>query len=337
MATNYLLKLKGYVGGYDFDADYVDWKLEQNKGKAVDVLIDSLGGSVATALTIAHRFKDHGDVTVHYAGMNASAATIASMGAKKIMIDRYAMYLVHKASTQIIDIAALNADELEERIKSLEKEKANLMKIDLNIASMYADRCKKDRDSLLALMKEGGWLTAEEALEWGFVDEIEDNPAAKKPEKVNGELAASMEAAGIPLPKNARTSSLMERILSIFGTHNTQIMNKIFKNICDALQVEAIAISADGTASVTESQLQTIETAIAEKDATIAALTEQNTQLEANIADYEARIAELEKAPGETTAQVTGAVKDVNPNAVEDQLNDYRNRLREARDLLKSI
>ncbi len=335
--ANYLLKLKGYVGGYDFDADYVDYKLSQNKDKAVDVLIDSLGGSVATALSIAHHFKEHGNVTVHYAGMNASAATIASMGAKRVMIDRYAMYLVHKSSTPIVEVAFLNADELEQRIKSLEKEKADLMKIDLNIASMYADRCKKDRDSLLALMEKGGWLTAQEALDWGFVDEIEENPAEKTPIKVSNDLAASMKVAGIPLPKGVRPSSLMERILSFFGTHNNNIMDKVFKNICGVLGVDAIAIAADGSASVTDAQLQAIESAIADKEADIAHLTERNTQLEADNAAYEARIAELEKAPGDTTVQVTGAVKDAAPAVADDQLNDYRNRLREARDLLKSL
>ena len=328
MAINYLLKLKGYVGGYDFDADYVDWKLGQSKGQAVDVLIDSLGGSVATALSIARSFKDHGDVTVHYAGMNASAATIVSMGARRVLIDRNAMYLVHKASTPVLEFAMLNADQLAERIKAMEKEKANLMKIDLNIASMYAERCRKDRDSLLALMKDGGWLSAEEALEWGFVDEIEAMPASQ-PVKVSADLAASMAAHGIPLPHTARTMTLMERLLSMFGTHNNNIMKKIFKNVCSVLNVADIAISTDGTAMVTEAQLQALEEAIAEKDATIADLTAQVEALDAHIT-------ELEKAPGDTTAQVTVADK-APADEADQQLSDYRDRLREARELLKSI
>ena len=49
---NYHLKLKGFVGGYDFDASYVDYILSKNKGKAVGVLIDSLGRSLGTALPI---------------------------------------------------------------------------------------------------------------------------------------------------------------------------------------------------------------------------------------------------------------------------------------------
>ena len=96
--TQYHLHLKGYVGGYDFDRNYVDYVLARNEGKPVNVLIDSLGGSLATALSIASSFKNHGDVTVHFVGMNASAATIASLGARRITMDASAMYLVHKCS-----------------------------------------------------------------------------------------------------------------------------------------------------------------------------------------------------------------------------------------------
>ena len=94
--TQYNLHLKGFVGGADFDRNYVDYILAKNAGKEVNVLIDSLGGNLATALSIAAAFKNHGKVSVHFVGMNASAATIASLGAAHISIDKNAMYLVHK-------------------------------------------------------------------------------------------------------------------------------------------------------------------------------------------------------------------------------------------------
>ena len=98
--ATYNLHLKGFVGGADFDRNYVDFVLAQNSEQSVSVLIDSLGGSLATALSIASAFRNHGDVSVHFVGMNASAATIASLGAKHISIDANAIYLVHKCSTE---------------------------------------------------------------------------------------------------------------------------------------------------------------------------------------------------------------------------------------------
>ena len=78
--TAYHISLKGYVGGYDFDRPTVDRELAKNEGKQVNVLIDSLGGSLATGLSISAAFKKHGDINVHFVGLNASAATIASLG-----------------------------------------------------------------------------------------------------------------------------------------------------------------------------------------------------------------------------------------------------------------
>ena len=115
--TNYQLHLKGYVGGYDFDRDYVDYILAKNTDKEVHVLIDSLGGSLATALSIVASFRQHGNVHVHYVGMNASAATIVSLGAKHVSIDSSAMYLVHKCSMEFFRWASANSDKLEDIIK----------------------------------------------------------------------------------------------------------------------------------------------------------------------------------------------------------------------------
>ena len=160
----YNLHLKGYVGGWDFDSDYVDFVLNKNADNEVHVLIDSLGGSLATALSIVASFRNHGNVHVHYVGMNASAATIASLGAKHVSIDSSAMYLVHKCSMEFFQWASANADKLRSIIKEAEQMKENLDKMDSNIAEMYAKKCKKEPADLLALMKKGGWLTAKEAL-----------------------------------------------------------------------------------------------------------------------------------------------------------------------------
>jgi hypothetical protein len=90
--TDYQLHLKGFVGGYDFDADYVDYILNKNKDSEVHVLIDSLGGRSNTALSIFSAFKRHGNVNVHFVGMNASAATIASLGIDEDTFDRIMEY-----------------------------------------------------------------------------------------------------------------------------------------------------------------------------------------------------------------------------------------------------
>ena len=199
--TRYHLHLKGYVGGYDFDSDYVDYVLSKNPNTEVHVLINSLGGSLATALSIVAAFRQHGNVHVHFVGMNASAATIASLGAKHISIDSSAMYLVHKCSVEFFRWASANSDKLADIIKEAEKMKSNLEKMDANVAQMYASKCQKSPEDLLALMKKGGWLTAKEALEWGFVDEITNYEEDAAP-VITDSIAADMASSGIPVPSS---------------------------------------------------------------------------------------------------------------------------------------
>ena len=221
MATKkYNLHLKGFVGGYDFDADFIDYILSKNEGKEVAVLIDSLGGMVSTALSVSSAFSRHGNVSVHFVGMNASAATIASLGAKRITMDSSAMYLVHKCSTSFFEWGNMNADDLKALVNNIEKQRADLNKIDSNIAEMYARKCKKESKELLDLMKKGGWLTAQEALEWGFVDELTDFEDEDAP-VLTDTMATAMAAAGIPLPALPRiqtSSDDMSAVTRFFQT-----------------------------------------------------------------------------------------------------------------------
>ena len=92
--TAYKISLKGNVGGADFARTTVGRELSKNDGKQVNVLIDSL----ATDLSISVAFKNHGNVNVHFAGLNAYAVTITSLGAAHISIDAGTMCLAHKCS-----------------------------------------------------------------------------------------------------------------------------------------------------------------------------------------------------------------------------------------------
>ena len=77
--TAYHIRLKDYVEGSDFDRNAVDEILRVNDGKTINVLIDSLGGNLASGLSISTAFKHHGEVNVHFVRLNASASTIASL------------------------------------------------------------------------------------------------------------------------------------------------------------------------------------------------------------------------------------------------------------------
>lgn len=307
--TQYHLHLKGFVGGYDFDADYVDYILAKNTGKEVNVLIDSLGGQSNTALSIFSAFRRHGNVNVHFAGMNASAATIVSLGAKHISMDSSAMYLVHKCSVAFFEWGHLNADDLQTLIANIEHQKKDLDKLDANIAQMYAARCKRSPAELLDLMKEGGWLTAQEALEWGFVDELTDYADETTPTLTDTTVQA-LANAGIPIPnipKSTEVQSSFTRFLnsltSFFKSSTKQPpnnqttnpqndqtpMKKILKHVCAILALDALE-SENGKITLTDAQTETLESSI--------------KQLNDEIATLQTEIENLKQRPAETSSHV---------------------------------
>lgn len=296
--AKYHLHLKGYVGGYDFDSDYVDYILNRNPDTEVHVLIDSLGGSLATALSIVAAFRNHGNVHVHFVGMNASAATIASLGAKHVSIDSSAMYLVHKCSIEFFRWASANSDKLADIIKEAKQMKSDLEKMDANVAQMYATKCQKSQEELLALMKKGGWLTAQEAKEWGFVDEITDYEEDAAP-VITDSIAADMGAAGIPVPSHLakeQPSTLLTRFIealtNIFKSNsNAQSdMNPNNEQQQEQQQAQQQQQSPETTAQQHEQEEQPTAEAMAQKDQEIATL--------------KAEIEALKKAPGASTSHV---------------------------------
>lgn len=330
MPKNYNLFLKGDVGGWTFSSDMVNWILEKNKDSEVHVLVNSLGGYTHEALSISSLFKLHGNVHVHFIGANASAATIAAMGAKRITIDSDACFLVHKCLGLVFEWDWLNADELDNHIRELEKKKANQNVLDGCVAGMYAKRCKKSKDELLALMSKDTWLTAEQALDWGFVDEITDTPEDKTP-ALSESTVSSLAAAGIPMPPIARAgkkSSMLERFIAFYNsitnqtsdTSEPEVKNTTTSmpnlSVLSALLGGTIATS-DGKLELSSDQISKIDTTLeqnkksidtltasaAEKDKTIA-------ELQATIAEKEATISQLRKEPAAPTSSVHDTDKD---------------------------
>lgn len=335
MPKNYNLFLKGGVGAWDFNADMVNYVLDKHKDSEVHVLIDSLGGYTHVAVSISSLFKLHGNVHVHFVGHNASAATIAAMGAKRITIDEDAAFLVHKCLVPVLEWDYMNADQLDEHIKKLEAVKKDNETIDSCVAGMYARRCKKPKEDLLALMKVGGWLTPEQALEWGFVDEITHYTDDEKPELSEAAIS-SLSAAGIPLPPNfnKKKGSIMERFFSFLqSSFSTQapdndpegaakkspIMAKLtalsaLLGATLAMSDDKLTLSAEQVDKVNDTldenkkTIDSLNSSVADKDKEIA-------DLKSSIAEKDKTIADLRKEPAAPTSGVVDTKKDDDPYA----------------------
>lgn len=224
MANKYDLQLRGSVGSYAFDADYIGWYLNSHHDSPVNILIESRGGSLAHGFSICSAIREHKDVSVHFVGMCASAATVASLGAKHISMACDAWYLVHKASIGIFEWSSMNADQIEQKCRELDKKRAELAKFDVAISQMYSRRCKKDPKDMLELMSRETWLSAKEALEWGFIDEITDLPDDVKNE-ITDEVIEDFVRQGIALPPGlipvkGKEGGIFSKILNLLTSNH---------------------------------------------------------------------------------------------------------------------
>jgi len=211
-----IITLFGSISQYWYDKNYMKYFLDKAKGKPVRLKVTSYGGDVAEAVAISNLIAEHGDVTVEFIGFNASAATWMAFGAKRIEMHADGMWLAHKCSVSVDIYGALNADQLEDKIKELKSSKQSAEAIDLMIAKKYADRSGKPVKDILSLMNDSKWIAADEVKDWGFIDAI--IPGINKRAKMTDDLTNCFTAMGLPLPviedKQPEEPTMVEQILS---------------------------------------------------------------------------------------------------------------------------
>ena len=310
----YNINIDDYIGRWGYSKQYIRNQLAGLKGKPVNVRISSLGGSVEHGLDIRQQFLDHGDVTAYLYGLVASSATIAALGAKKVCISKYCMFLVHKVSNWVDAWGQMNADQIQELIDDLKENKLQNDKFDLVLAQMYANKCNKQIDEILDTLKAGRWLTAQEALEYGFVDEIIEDA---KEDKVNlASFTDKLNVLGFPaLPqmdnKEDKESGWFQRIMekldafspllkSENSTHLINlIMKKDYQKVNAILNVEGLEFDKDGKVTLTETQVK----ALNEK---VDALEKEASDKQAEVDALTKQVDNLKKADGDDTKKNEG-------------------------------
>ena len=338
---DYQIDIDGYIGDGSYSKDYVKSVLDRNKNKAVDMRMSSQGGSLNHGLGIADRIGEHGNVSAFMYGFNASAATVATLKCKKVAMASNAFYLIHKVMNPVMVFTMMNADEMRALITELESNIEENDKIDRVIAQMYCDKTGKSETEILDLMKKGGWLNAQEAKQWGFVDEV-----FKSSDKVNMKtMESKLLAFGLPVNGIDKEN--------LFTNQINKTMKKQFIKVNAVIGVEKLESDNDGV-YLNEAQIESIETQIdtleqsvatekanvvTEKAAVTAADTRANTA-EATVATQATKITELEtqitnlkKGAGDTTKDLN---KETDDNAGEVK-DEFLNSVANARKLFNEI
>lgn len=286
------IRIEGEIGSWTrYD---VLSKLRESKDQPVTMKIASYGGDIGAAVAISHAIQDHGDVTVIHDSLNASAATWLPFGAKQIRMHEDCMLYVHCSSMEVSMWQQMNAEQLKELGLDIESDVRSLEAMDRMIANKYAKHSggKYTPEQMLDLMQKHPWLTAQECLQYGFIDEIISEPSGKK---LTNSWARHFRNCAIPMPEGVEVEkTLLQRIAERLGITQgdapqtkdsfsfSSDMNKKFITVNALLKVEGIEQSADDKLVLTAEQFQIIEDALAESQGKIENLGKVEAALAAS-------------------------------------------------------
>lgn len=312
--TKARIEIDGTIGGWDWD----EWKqkntgsdirkqlkqLSEMKVDEIEVLITSLGGVVDDAFQIHDALKAHpAKVTTIVQGFCASAATIIACAGDNRIISPNALYLIHKCSSCVSG----NENALTEEIEAQRTVNETILKI-------YKGVLKKDEAELNALFEandgNGKWITAEEAVAFGFatdIQEFEDNES--KPVTA---MARFLNHARTVFPEmniiNNQNPKTMKKVLASFAMlaailtladdaeydekEGMALTPDQLKKVNDSLQ-ELDTLKAEKAQA--EKDLQEAKSSLETKDELIASLTQERDDFKAK---YEAMPAETKKVDG---------------------------------------
>ncbi|MGT2753235.1 head maturation protease, ClpP-related [Streptococcus porcinus] len=193
------IRLKGtlipndYQEIYDFlkkdgtSASRLIEQLPENNGDIV-IEVNSCGGLVTVGSEMYTALRNYkGKITAEVTGMAASAASFAIMGADKIVMSPTAQMMIHKA---LLNSVSGNSDDFDRASEAL---KAS----DKAIINAYMSKTGLSEEELMNLMAKETYMSAQDAVDKGFADEIMSFEEYKAVANVGNDILTDEEVANV--------------------------------------------------------------------------------------------------------------------------------------------
>jgi ATP-dependent Clp protease protease subunit len=165
------LELYGVISEYSWMGDEISPKKFKDdlysfgKGGPITLKINSPGGDVIAASVMRSIMYEYpGEITTRIDGMAASAAVIVAMSGKKVHIMDSAYMMIHDPSVTVL-FASLD-------IEMLGALRDDLKSIKAGIVQTYASKTGLSEDKLSKMMADETWMSAREAVDLRFADEV---------------------------------------------------------------------------------------------------------------------------------------------------------------------
>lgn len=171
------LTIYGDIGeswwGESTSAKDIEQALKNVSSTTLTVHLNSGGGDVFDGIAIYNQLKNHSaKVIVHVDGLAASAASLIAMAGDEIIMHTGSIMMIHEASTWSWGTKT----DMKKTLNALES-------IDKSIADIYMTRFVGEKSDIEALITAETWLTADEAVQVGLADSVEEKDEEEEKEK----------------------------------------------------------------------------------------------------------------------------------------------------------
>lgn len=210
------------IGAYGItDRDFIA-QLNQFKGQDVKIRVNSPGGSVFQGYAMYNAIKQHGQCDFYIDGLSASIVSFIMLAGRRIFAAKNAMIMIHNPS---VDNTSGDSKELKSQAETLDK-------IGKMLTASYAERTGIATNELTAMLDKETWLTSQEALEKGFIDEITDdilksNSAGSLKVKNSKAIFLSYTKIGESEPEALAVFNNLSTLLGLKKADNNQITAKV--------------------------------------------------------------------------------------------------------------
>lgn len=167
----------GLVSSYSEDVNSRSFATEFSEAERmyenIEVRINSAGGDVFEGIAIFNTIRaSNSNVTIYIDGVAASIAGIIALCGKPVKMNRYAMMMIHRVSGGGFG----DAGKMKRAAEDMEKVEGVLVNI-------LSERMGLEADEVMSGYMDGEdhWITADEALELGLVNEIYDGAQVSIP------------------------------------------------------------------------------------------------------------------------------------------------------------